>query len=150
MDSKERNNPESTSKINVSPLPDSPFGANISGLDVKNINSEDKKLIWQAYRKYHGLICFEFEHLIEANELHGLTAVFGENEFSPGKINGIGKSTPPGEETLSVEEQVERLQAKGVDPYLAFIGNVDPTTKKIKPVDQSSLVNGNGTQICPT
>ena len=39
----------------------------------------------------HGLICFEFEYLLMADELHAWTAIFGDNEFAPVLIDGIGK-----------------------------------------------------------
>lgn len=123
--------------LTIRPLPEAPFGAEIVGLDPNNIRDDQRELIWQTYRARHGLLCFSFGRLLEAEELHALTAVFGENEFAPGKINGIGKAPAPGEEHLSVEDQVSALRQRGEDPYLAFIGNVDPTTLAAKPVNES-------------
>ncbi|MGI9426241.1 MAG: TauD/TfdA dioxygenase family protein [Hyphomicrobiaceae bacterium] len=122
--------------LEVTPLYGAHFGAEIIGLDPGDISASDKETIWQAYRQRHGLICFTFDRLLEADELHALTAVFGDNEYAPGIINGIGKATPEGEENVAVEEQVAVLQAGGRDPYMAYIGNLDPSTLKAEPVDQ--------------
>ena len=120
------------SNLSVQPLAGAKFGAEIRGLDPGNIAEADKSVIWETYRDRHGLICFAFDHLIEADELHSLTAVFGENEFAPGIINGLGKATPQGEENLSVDDQVARLRASGRDPYMTYIGNLDPKTLEKK------------------
>ena len=120
--------------LTITPLAGSAFGAEITGLDPARITSEDEAAIHGAHRDRHGLLCFSFDRLLEAEELHRLTSVFGENEFAPGLITGIGKGPVEGEEALSVEEQVARLRADGRDPYLAYIGNVDPTTLEPKPV----------------
>jgi taurine dioxygenase len=117
-----------TSNLSVASLTESPFGAEIRGLDARNISDADRALIWQTYRDCHGLICFDFERLLEDDELHSLTAVFGENEYAPGLINGIGKRPAPGEESLTLEEQLEKIHATGRDPYMAYIGNLNPTT----------------------
>ncbi len=127
--------PISPSQLIVSPLTGAQFGAEIKGLDPLNISERDREVIWKAYRERHGLLCFSFGRLLESKELHALTAVFGANEFAPGRINGIGKGITPGEEHLSVEDQVARLEAEGIDPYLAFIGNVDERTLDVKPVN---------------
>lgn len=116
------------SPLSVQPLKGAQFGAEIHGLDPNNITEADKAVIWDTYRDRHGLICFAFDHLIEADELHNLTSVFGENEFAPGIINGLGKATPQGEENLSVEDQVAKLRASGRDPYMTYIGNLNPET----------------------
>lgn len=121
--------------LTIAPLEGAQFGAEITGLDPMRITETQKEQIWDAYRSRHGLLCFSFGRLLEAEELHALTAVFGENEFAPGKINGIGKGTPAGEEHRTVEEQVAELRARGEDPYLAFIGNLEPETLAAKPVD---------------
>lgn len=121
-----------TPKLNVSPLPGARFGAEITGLDPSAITEADKALIWDTYRKRHGLICFSFDRLLEADELHSLTAVFGENEYAPGIINGLGKATPEGEENLTVDEQVARLRTSGRDPFMAYIGNLDPNSLEKK------------------
>ena len=121
--------------LTVRALPGARFGAEIVGLDPRRIGEEQRAAIWDAYAQRHGLICFSFDRLLEADELHALTAVFGENEFAPGLINGIGKGTPKGEEHLTVEQQVAALRARGEDPYMAFIGNLTPGTLEAKPVD---------------
>ena len=121
--------------LTVRALPGARFGAEIVGLDPRRIGEEQRAAIWDAYRARHGLLCFSFDRLLEADELHALTAVFGENEFAPGLINGIGKGTPKGEEHLTVVEQVAALRARGEDPYMAFIGNLAPGTLEEKPVD---------------
>ena len=51
-------------------------------------------------------------------------------------INGIGKKAADGEENTSVDDQVAALRDKGRDPYLAFIGNVDPDSLKMMPTDR--------------
>ena len=119
--------------LTIRPLEGAQFGASISGLSPREISAEQNEAIWQVYRERHGLMCFEFDYMIEADELHALTAIFGEKEFAPGVINGIGKKAAPGEEHLSVEEQVARLAEQGRDPYMAFIGNLDPKTLMRKP-----------------
>jgi len=58
--------------------------------------------------------------------------VFGENEYAPGLINGLGKAIPKGEEHLTVEAQVERIRATGRDPYMAYIGTLEPTSLEKK------------------
>ena len=124
-----------TSKLEVRPLANARFGAEIRGLDAANISAADRDEIWRTYRERHGLICFSFEQLISEQALHNLTSVFGENEYAPGIINGLGKATPQGEEDISVEEQVRLLRNSGRDPYMAYIGNLDPKTlaKKATP-----------------
>ena len=117
-----------TSKLEVRPLANACFGAEIRGLDTANISAADCEVIWQTYRDRHGLICFSFDELLNEQGLHNLTSVFGENEYAPGIINGLGKATPQGEENISVEEQVRRLRSSGRDPYMAYIGNLDPKT----------------------
>jgi taurine dioxygenase len=114
--------------LSVQPLENAQFGAEIRGLNPANITAENKQTIWDTYRDRHGLICFSFDRLLDADELHALTSVFGENEYAPGIINGLGKATPKGEEHLTVDEQVTKLRAGGRDPYLAYIGNLDPKT----------------------
>ena len=120
-------------ELNVQPLSEANFGVKINGLNPSRISEEQKILIWDVYRENHGLICFEFDRLLDAGELYSLTAVFGENEFAPGKINGIGKKALPSERHLTVDEQVAIYRARGEDPYISFIGNVDPKTLKATP-----------------
>jgi len=122
--------------LSIKPLAGAKFGAEIDGLDPSNISEADKNALWDAYKQRHGLICFNFEQLLTAEELHALTSVFGDNEFAPGIINGLGKATPAGEEHLSVEEQLARLRAGGRDPYMTYIGNLDAKTLAAKPVDK--------------
>jgi len=124
----------SSPKLNVTPLEDAQFGADITGLDPSNITEADKAVIWDTYTRRHGLICFSFDRLLEADELHALTAVFGENEYAPGIINGLGKATPKGEEHISVDEQVAKIRAGGRDPFMAYIGNLNPSTLEKKPI----------------
>ena len=125
-----------SSSIKVLPLEGARFGAEITGLDPSRISEQDKSLIWDTYKDRHGLICFTFDRLLEADELHALTSVFGENEYAPGIINGLGKKTPEGEEHLTVGEQVDRLRAEGRDPFMTYIGNLNPKTLDEKPVDK--------------
>ena len=122
--------------LSIVPLAGAQFGAEITGLDPARISEDDRARIWDAYRQHHGLLCFSFGRLLDAEELHVLTTVFGENEFGPGMINGIGKGTPAEEEERTVEEQVTDLRARGIDPYLMFIGNLEPETLDAKPVDE--------------
>lgn len=122
----------SSTTLSVRPLPDAKFGAEIRGLDATHISDADRQFIWDTYRERHGLICFSFDRLLEADELHALTAVFGENEYAPGIINGLGKATPKGEEHLTIDEQVARLRASGRDPYMTYIGNLHPSTLQKK------------------
>ena len=118
----------STSTIDVTALPDAPFGARITGLDPGDISGEDQQRLWQAYRTHHGLLCLSFSKLLTAPELHALTTVFGENEFAPGRVTGFGRKAAEGETELSIEAQVAAIRARGDDPYLAYIGNVNPAT----------------------
>ncbi len=120
--------------LTIRPLEGARFGAEILGLTPCEITEAQREVILGVYRERLGLLCFSFGRLLESDELHALTAVFGENEFGPGRINGIGKKAEPGEKILSVEEQVAALKAKGIDPFLATIGNLEPDTLERKPV----------------
>jgi alpha-ketoglutarate-dependent taurine dioxygenase len=122
--------------LTIKPLEGADFGAEVIGLVPREIKDAQRKAIWELYRERHGLLCFSFGRLLESDELHALTAVFGKNEFGPGRINGIGKKPEAGEETLTVEEQVAALKAKGIDPYMAYIGNLEHKTLKRKPVEK--------------
>ncbi|NKC13896.1 MAG: hypothetical protein GKR94_17425 [Gammaproteobacteria bacterium] len=122
--------------LDIKPLEGARFGAEITGLDPKNITAAQRALIRDTYKSRHGLLCFSFERLLEAGELHALTAVFGENEYAPGLIDGIGKRATEGEKNLSADEQLAALRAQGRDPYMAYIGNLDPHTLAVKPVDE--------------
>ena len=125
-----------TESLAVRPLPGAPFGAEITGADPGNLTPRQRELIRETHRAGHGLLCFSFERLLRADELHALTAVFGENEFAPGKIDGIGRGSRAGQPRRTVPEQVAELRARGDDPYMAYIGNLDPATLEAKPVDR--------------
>ena len=125
---------ETRAGLTIRPLEGARFGAEILGLTPREMTEAQRNVIWDVYRERHGLMCFSFGRLLESGELHALTAVFGENEFGPGRINGVGKKAEPGEEILSVEEQVAALKAKVIDPFLATIGNLEPDTLERKPV----------------
>ncbi len=114
--------------LNVQPLSDAPFGAEVCGLQPLAMTDDDTAEIWDAYRRRHGLLCFSFDRLLEADELHALTAVFGENELAPGRVVGVGRGRAPDEEERSIESQIAELEAEGIDPYLTFLGNLDPET----------------------
>ena len=121
------------SEFMIRPLPDAGFGAEVVGFDPVNVSAGQRAAIEDAERRCHGLLCFSFGRLLEDEELHALTALFGENEYSPGIINGIGKQAAPGEEHLSVEEQVAAVRARGEDPFLVKFGNVNPATLEKEP-----------------
>lgn len=121
--------------LRVRPLADAPFGAEISGLDPARLTAEDRAAILEAHREGRGLLYFRFDRLLEAAELHALTSVFGDNEFAPGMVTGYGRGPVAGEQARTVDEQVADLQARGVDPYLTHLGNVDPVTEEVRPVD---------------
>ena len=78
-----------------------PFGAEIRGVDPNAISEEQKSLIRDAYGQAAALLCFPFDRLLAAEELHALTRVFGENEYAPGLIHGIGRRGSEEEEELS-------------------------------------------------
>ncbi len=121
--------------LTVEPLDGAAFGARVSDLDPGAITEDQKAAIWSAYKAAHGLLCFRFERLLEREELHALTAVFGENEYAPGVVNGIGKRALPGEEDQSVEDQLAAVRAKGEDPLISYIGNLNPATLRRESTD---------------
>ncbi len=112
----------------IEPLSGARFGARVTGVDPAAIGPETADAILTAYRERHGLLCFAFDRLVSADELHALTGVFGRNEYAPQLITGIGKGAEAGDEVASVEEQEAALRARGIDPFLTFIGNVNPKT----------------------
>lgn len=114
--------------ISIEPLADARFGARITGVEPLAIDDRTAALIRRASADYHGTLVFTFERLLDAPELHALTAVFGANEYAPGLITGYGRGRADDEPERTVEEQEAALRAQGVDPYLAFLGNVDPST----------------------
>ena len=128
---------ETRAGLTIKPLEGARFGAELIGLVPREINDVQREIIWELYRERHGLLCFSFGRLLESDELHALTAIFGENEFGPGRINGSGKKPEEGEETLTVDEQVATLKSKGIDPYMAYIGNLEHDTLKRKPVEKT-------------
>lgn len=121
------------SGLTIRPLPGAGFGAEIAGFDPTNVTDGQSEAIEDASRRYHGLLCFSFGRLLESEELHALTAVFGESEYSPGIINGLGKQAEPGEEHLSVDEQVAAVRASGEDPFMLKFGNLNPATLEKEP-----------------
>lgn len=127
----------------VEPLPNARFGARVRGLDPGAITDDDRRAIWAAHRERHGLLCFEFDELLTADELHRLTSILGENELAPGLVTGVGKGRRPDDTDgdvdveVDAEREIADLRADGVDPYLAFIGNVDPSTEQPKRVDEN-------------
>lgn len=123
-------------KLTIKPLPNARFGAEIHGLDPSSISDSDRQTILQTCGERHGLICFSFDEMISERELHNLTSVFGKNEYAPGLINGLGKAAARGEEHLSVDEQVEKLRAAGRDPYMTYIGNLNPETLEKEPTPE--------------
>ncbi len=127
---------ETREGITLEPIVGAPFGARVSGVDPVALTSAQKAVLLNAYADAQGLLCFGFDELLTAEQLHALTAVFGENEFAPGRINGIGRRAREGEPELTVDEQVAILRNKGVDPYLAFIGNLDPKTLERQPISE--------------
>lgn len=112
----------------IEKLADARFGARITDLDPRTIDEAVASQLRQASINHHGTVVFDFGRLLDVDELHALTAAFGKSEFAPGYITGYGKGRIKGEPERTVAEQVARLEAKGVDPYLTFLGNADPTT----------------------
>lgn len=112
----------------IQPLEDARFGARITGVDPSAIDAEQAARLRQASVDHHGTLVFDFGRLLDTDELNALTAVFGDREFAPGMIVGYGRGPVEGDAERTVEEQVESLRAAGVDPYILFLGNVDPRT----------------------
>ena len=121
--------------VTVDRLDTAPFGARITGLNPLDMDAEMAHRLRDACVEHHGVLVVSFGRLLEVDELNALTAVFGESEFAPGMIAGIGKRRTEGEPERSVEEQVDALRARGVDPYLMFLGNVDPRTGQRRTTD---------------
>lgn len=122
--------------MDVRSLPGAAFGAEIVGLDPLAVSDDDRATIQAAARDGHGLLCFSFGRLLDADELHALTAIFGENELGPGMVTGYGRGADPDAPVRSIEEQIADLQAQGIDPYLTFLGNVDPHTHEPRDVGE--------------
>lgn len=119
----------------IEPLDGAAFGATVRGLDPGAITDQRKAAIWEAYGTAHGLLCFAFDRLLQREELHALTAIFGENEVAPGVVNGIGKRALPGEEDQTIEDQLAAVRARGEDPYISYIGNLNPATLELEATD---------------
>lgn len=121
--------------LRVEPIEGAPFGVRITGLDPAGIDDGTAEALREGYRRGKGLVHLDLGRLLDADELHALTRVFGEGEFAPGLITGYGRGLDPGQEPEPVEDQVARLRAGGIDPYLTFLGNADPETLQPRPVD---------------
>ena len=114
--------------LTIGTLAASGFGATVTGLVPNAITTAQKEIVLEAYRSHHGLLCFEFEDLLLADDLHALTAIFGDNEFAPGLINGIGKKASESavhlKDTVTVRCKLRRhsVRASIDDPrYFAFL-----------------------------
>lgn len=125
------------SGLTVSPFKGATFGAEVTGLDPARLGQDETRQLQQAVAEAHGLLCLSFARLLSADELLALTAVFGEKEYAPGIINGIGKRAKAEEAHLSVEEQVARVRASGEDPYISKFGNLNPSTLEREAVEPS-------------
>lgn len=126
---------EGVEAMRIEGLGQSGFGASVRGLDPSAMGTPDACAVRDAAHKALGLLVFEFGRLLEADELHALTALFGEGEFAPGLINGIGKRARAGEAEHSIEDQVTALRARGLDPFITHLGNVDPVSEQVREVD---------------
>ncbi len=121
--------------VTLDPLDDAPFGARITGLAPRAMDDTTAQQLRDACVTHNGVLVFDFGRLLEVDELNALTAVFGESEFAPGMIAGIGRRRAEDEPERSVDEQVEALRERGIDPYLMFLGNVDPRTGERRTTD---------------
>ena len=126
-----------TCGLHTKPLEGANFGLEVLGLDPSNISDTDKAEILEANGRAHGLLCFSFDRLLQAQELHALTRVFGASEYAPGIINGLGKLPTREEEHLTAEQQIAIVIERGEDPFITYVGNVDPTT-----LDRISMEEG--------
>ena len=117
-------------------LPGTRFGSEIVGLQPGAISPRQREEIREAHRRGRGLICFSFDRLLEADELHALTAVFGENEFAPGKIYGIGPAGARGAgERAGRPARWRRCARAATTPTWPTIGNLNPQSLETRPVD---------------
>ena len=71
---------ETRAGLTLKPLEGASFGVEILGLVPREITDPQRDAIWDLYRERHGLLCFTFGRLLERDELHTLTSVFGEND----------------------------------------------------------------------
>ena len=99
--------------LKVASIDGAQCGVQICGLDPNKITDRHVEQIWQAHSDGLGLLCFDFDRLLDAEEQHALTAVFGASEYAPGRITGIGRGAVAGEEELSVAQQAKALRDKG-------------------------------------
>ena len=114
--------------LKIRPLANAPFGVEVVGLRPEMLDTVTRRRILEACSEGHGLVCFVFDRLLTTYELHQLTEIFGDSEFASGVINGIGKKAEKGEENLSLEEQIAIIRGRGEDPYVTYIGNLNPVT----------------------
>jgi taurine dioxygenase len=114
--------------VEVRAIDGAAFGGIVTGVDASQVDDVVADQLRAASRNHHGVLCFRFDEPLTVEEMNALTAVFGENEFAPGMITGIGKGRVEGERERSIDEQIADLRTKGIDPYLMFLGNVDPHT----------------------
>ncbi len=121
--------------LEIRPIEGAAFGGIVTGVDPSRIDDVVADQLRAASQAHHGVLCLRFDELLTVDELNALTAVFGENEFAPGLITGFGRGAVAGEAERSVEAQVDELRANGIDPYLMFLGNVDPQTGERREVD---------------
>ena len=124
------------SRLKTRPLDNAQFGLEVLGLDPRHITEADKAVLLDAYRRAHGLLYLSFGRLLDADELHALTRVFGESEYAPGIINGLGKLPTAEEAHLTAEEQVASVVARGEDPFITYVGNVEPVTLEKVPMEE--------------
>ena len=123
--------------MTITPIPGATFGATVAHLELAGVTHRVKSDLREALREAHGLLCFRFHRLLSGDELHALTSVFGDSEYGPGVINGLGKQAAPGEHNRSVEEQLAEVRARGEDPFIVKFGNENPDTGKTESVDSS-------------
>jgi len=89
--------------VEVQAIDGAVFGGIVTGVDASQIDDAVADQLRAASRDHHGVLCFCFDELLTVDELNALTAVFGENEFAPGMITGIGKGRIEGERERSVD-----------------------------------------------
>lgn len=122
--------------VSIDPLDGAPFGARVVGLRPRTVDAATGQELRNACADHHGVLVIDFGRLLEVDELNALTAIFGESEFAPGMITGIGKRRADDEPERSVDDQVAALRQRGIDPYLMFLGNVDPRTGERRSTDE--------------
>ena len=118
-------------------LDGAPFGAEVTGLDPGHLDDAALAALRDAHREGRGLVYIRLGRLLEADELHAITATFGPGELAPGMVTGVGRGSSDDGDDGSIDEQLARLRDRGVDPYLTHLGNVDPQSHEPTPVGQS-------------